>query len=219
MTGDQNDMLGRLKAVLPAQWFGDVTPVLDSVLSGLASGWSALFKLMTAVSMQARIATASGIFLDIASNDYFGNSLPRREGENDPSFSQRLRVNLIAPRATRAALAAALESLTGRAPVIFEPLNANDTGGYGAGSLGYNVAGGYGCRVIPFQFFVTAFRPNASPVSNAGGYCVGPGGYGTAPMFYADLADVPGATSDADIFSAAAAVLPTAYTAWMNISN
>jgi hypothetical protein len=219
MIGDQTDMLGRLKAVLPAQWFADVTPVLDSVLSGLAAAWSALFDLVTAVSLQTRIATASGIFLDIASTDYFGAALSRRSGESDQAFSQRLRTNLVAPRATRQALAAALENLTGRTPTIFEPLNAIDTGGYGAGPLGYNVAGGYGCEELPFQFFVTAFRPNASPVSNAGGYSVGPGGYATAPMFYADLADVPGAITDTDIFAAAAAVLPTAYTAWMNISN
>jgi hypothetical protein len=67
--------------------------------------------------------------------------------------------------------------------------------------------------------FVTAYRPNATPVSNAGGYDVGPGGYNTAPMFYANNSDLPGTVSDTEIYAAAAAVLPTASIAWMNISS
>jgi hypothetical protein len=219
MTGDLTDMRGRLKSVLPARWFGDTTPILDALLCGLAAAWSGLYGLLAFAAAQTRIATAGAPFLDIASADYFGAALPRRAGESDGAFSLRLRANLTAPRATRAALIAALTSLTGRPPAIFEPLNAGDTGGYGAGTLGYGVAGGYGCRNLPFQFFVTGFRPDATPASNAGGYVVGPGGYNTAPMVYADLADIPGAVTDADIYAAAAAVLPTACTAWMTLSN
>jgi hypothetical protein len=219
MIGDASDFRGRLKSVLPARWFSDDTPILDAVLSGLAAAWSGLYTLLNNVASQARIATASGIFLDICSVDYFGAALPRRAGESDTVFSLRLRANLLAPRATRAALAGALTSVTGRAPEIFEPLNATDTGGYNSGTLGYGAAGGYGCRLLPFQFFVTAYRPNATPVSNAGGYGEGPGGYGAAPMFYADLAELPGGLSDADIFAAAASVLPAASIAWINLSN
>jgi hypothetical protein len=112
-----------------------------------------------------------------------------------------------------------LLGLTGRAPAIFEPLNADDTGGYNSGTLGYGVAGGYGSRRLPFQFFVTAYRPNASPIGHASGYGVGPGGYNTAPMFYADTETLPGAITDADIYATAASVLPTATIGWMNISN
>jgi len=39
MLGDQQDMLRRIKTVLPARWFADASPVLDGVLSGLAAGW------------------------------------------------------------------------------------------------------------------------------------------------------------------------------------
>jgi hypothetical protein len=219
MIGDNNDMLGRLKSVLPARWFGDTTPILDALLGGLAVAWSGLYGLLSYVRSQARIATASGVFLEIASVDYFGSALPRKAGESDSAFSARIQNHLIAPRATRSALAAALTNLTGRAPKLFEPLNAADTGGYGAGTLGYGVAGGYGCNRLPFQFFVTGYRPNATPVSNAGGYNDGPGGYNAGPMAYADLAAIPGAISDADIYAAAADVLPTACIAWMNLSN
>jgi hypothetical protein len=219
MTGDENDMLARLKLVLPPGWFADTTPILDAVLTGLAAAWSGLYALLTNVKSQTRIATASGIFLDLAAGDYFGSALPRRAGEADAAYSARIRANLLAPRATRAGLVAALTNLTGRAPVVFEPLNAGDTGGYGANTLGYNTAGGYGCRNTPFAVFVTAYRPNATPVSHAGGYVVGPGGYSTAPMFYANDSDLPGTVSDADIYAAAAVVLPTASIAWLKISS
>jgi hypothetical protein len=76
MTGDKSDILSRLKSVLPARWFGDTTPNLDAVLTGLAAAWTGLYELLVNVRTLTRIATATGIFLDISSSDYFGNSLP-----------------------------------------------------------------------------------------------------------------------------------------------
>jgi hypothetical protein len=218
MTGDKNDMLARLKMVLPARWFGDETPILDAVLMGFASAWSQLYGLLATVKLQTRLATASGIFLDIAASDYFGPNLPRGAGEADGAYSARIRANLIAQRATRAGVVAALVSITGREPKIFEPLNPADTGGYNV-NLGYNQAGGYGCASLPMQFFVTAYRPNATAVSNAGGYGIGPGGYNTVPMFYADTTEFPGMVTDDDIYAAIAGVLPAAGVAWANITN
>jgi hypothetical protein len=219
MTGDPDDMLTRLKLVLPPGWFADTTPILDAVLTGLAAAWSGLYALLATVKAQTRIATASGLFLDMAADDYFGSALPRRASEADAAYSARIRANLLAPRATRTGLVAALTNLTGRAPSVFEPLNATDTGGYGCITLGYNTVGGYGCRNTPFAVFVTAYRPNATPVSHAGGYDLGPGGYNTAPMFYANNSDLPATVSDAEIYAAAAAVLPTASIAWLKISS
>ena len=218
MIGDTNDMLGRLKQVLPARWFADVTPILDALLTGLASAWSGLYALLSYVKAQSRIATATGIFLDIASVDYLGDALPRRVAEADAVYSQRIRDNLLKPSATRASLVQTLTNLTGRAPVVFEPLNATDTGGYNI-NLGYNTAGGYGSANLPYQFLLTAYRPNSTPVSNAGGYSVGPGGYNNAPIFYADTTEFAGTVSDSEIYATIAAVLPTSSIAWTQISN
>jgi hypothetical protein len=218
VTGDTADMLARLKMVLPARWFADSSPILDALLTGFANAWSGLYALLGYVIAQGRIATASGIFLDIAAADFCLGGLPRRAGEADAAYSLRIRSNLLQSRATRASVISALTNLTGRAPEIFEPFNASDTGGYNV-NLGYNTAGGYGSANLPFQFFVTAFRPDNTPISNAGGYGRGPGGYRTAPMFYADAAEFQGNISDADIFAAVAAVLPTATIAWTKISN
>ena len=78
MTGDQQDMIARLRAVLPTRWFPDSAPVLDGLLSGLASGWSWAYQQLLYVKAQTRIATATDVWLDIIANDYFGGRLARR---------------------------------------------------------------------------------------------------------------------------------------------
>ena len=219
ITGTTADMLARIKSALPANWFSDASPNLDIVLTGLASAWSLLYGLVQSVRLQARIITASGIFLDIAAQDYFGSKLARRAGEADTAFSARIRANLLAPRATRSALAAAVLRLTGREARIFEPTDPRDTGGYDTNTLGYNVAGGYGSMALPYQFFVTVYRPDATPISNAGGYNTGPGGYNTAPLFYIDNSENTGALNDAEIYATIADVLPVNAIAWTKLSN
>lgn len=204
--------------VLPGRWFGDNAPVLDAVLTGIASAWVEVFSLLDGVGAQSRIATARGVFLDIAAQDYFGPKLMRRVAEVDVAYGVRIQQNLVRPRATRASVIRALQDLTGRVPVVFEPRNPADTGGYNL-NMGYGLAGGYGSLNLPYQFLVRAYRPDALPVGNASGYAVGPGGYNTAPAFYADIAEFQGNISDAEIYASIAAVVPTTSIAWTNISN
>src|SRR6516165_10631444 len=215
---DMPGLLARVKAVLPASWFADDTPILDAVLTGAASAWVEMFSLLNTVNQQSRIGTASGIFLDIAAQDYFGSALTRRTAEADSAYKVRIQQNLVRPRATRAAVAQALQDLTGRTPLIFEPRNPVDTGVYNV-NMGYGVSGGYGSMAMPYQFLVKARRPDSLPVSNASGYAAGPGGYNTAPAFYADVAEFQGNISDAEIYASIAAVVPTTAIAWTNLSN
>ncbi len=217
--GSSADIINRLKAVLPSKWFGDQTPVLDALLTGIAASWVGLYALLQTVRAQARIGTASGIWLDIAAGDYLGPRLPRRTGETDSSYRLRIQTNLTAPRATRLAVGEMLSGLTGRSAAIFEPLNPADTGGYGSVGLGYNLVGGYGCRTIPYQFFITAYRPNAAPTPNQSGYNAGPGGYNTAPLSYGGFGEFPDTLTDADILADIAAALPTGAIAWTRISS
>ena len=213
MTGDPPDILSRLKAALPTRWFPDKTPVLDAVMTGLAMAWSELYSFLTDVRQQSRIMTASGLFLDMASRDFFAMRLPRRPTEPDPSFRLRILQALRREHATRNALAAVLHDLTGHDPVIFEASRPADTGAYATGSLGYGVAGAWGNLNTPFQVFVTAHRPNSNGVANVAGY--GTGG----PLARAGLADIGGQVTDGDIYTAILSVIPTASTAWTRIIN
>ena len=130
MTGDQQDMMARLRAVLPTRWFPDSAPVLDGLLSGLASGWSWAYQQLQYVKAQTRIATATDVWLDIIANDFFGGRLARRVGQSDGAFRDRIQRELFRERGTRGAIIAVLHDLTGRAPLVFEPARTTDTGGY-----------------------------------------------------------------------------------------
>ncbi len=213
MTGDLPDIIARLKAVLPSRWFPDNTPTLDAVLNGLAAAWSTLHALLATVQAQTRLATATGSFLDGVSADFFGSRLRRRSREPDPAFRDRLRRELLRDRTTRSAVTAMLSDLTGRAPVIFEPARTTDTGGYNSTSLAYGAAGGWGSLALPFQCFITAYRPHGSGIATIAGYGT-PG-----PLARANLAMVEGQVTDADIMTAITSVLPTAAIAWTRITN
>lgn len=213
MTGDTPDMVSRIKAALPTRWFPDETPVLDTVLTGLATAWSALYALLTTVQLQSRIATATGQFLDGASADFFANRLPRRLTETDDAFRIRIHQQLAREHATRAALTAILTDLTGTAPAIFEPARVSDSGGYGTPALAYGAAGPWGSLQLPFQIFVTATRAQGVGIASIAGYGT-PG-----PLARASLAAATGQVTDADIYAAIASVMPTATRAWTRIIN
>lgn len=216
--GDLGDMVARIKAVLPRAWFPDTTPVLDALLSGLASTWSALHQLLQYVDAQTRIRTASDVFLDIIAKDFFNNALQRRQGEPDSVYRARISHSLLSQKATRSALENILKQITGRAPIIFEPMRPADTGCYNGPALAYDLAGGWGSVNLPNQFFLTAFRPSKNGVANVAGYgCCG--GYGVGPTEYVDLTMISNEVTDQEIIETVANALPAASIAWMRISN
>lgn len=182
-TGDVNDMVGRMKAVLPSRWFplpnpdgSTASPILDGILTGMAWPWAQIYLFGQFTQLQTRIATASGAFLDIISSDFLGKRLFRAPGQGDTSFRARILAEILRPRATRSSVIQALFDLTGRTPVIFEPRWPPDTGGYGfqgmtvGTNLAYGLAGGWGSMALPFQFFVTAYRAIGGGIAKVAGY-------------------------------------------------
>src|SRR4051794_4786245 len=168
MLGNVSDITRRLRAVLPVGWFGDDVPVLDTLLAAVARGWTVVHDSVRYASDQGRIETASGYWLDAIGSDFFGTRLRRRREEPDDAFRNRLSQDLLRERGTRRAIRQVLLDLTGREPEVFEPALCQDTGSYGRASRGsvvpgqglaYGAAGGWGSMALPFQVFVTAYRP------------------------------------------------------------
>lgn len=213
MIGSVSDFIRRLAQVLPTGWFGDISPIRDAVFSGFSTAWCFIYSLITSVQLLARIATASGSFLDMISVDFFGANLPRWQSETDAHFLSRIQNELLRPRATRTALSLALTELTGRMPVIFEPARALDTGAYTVGGAGYCVAGGWGTLSKQYLSFVTAFRPLGAGIAQFAGY--GTGGV----LAYGDLSIVATQVTDAEIYAQAAAIIPLGHTAWLQIQD
>ncbi len=224
MTGDQQDMLTRLQAVLPTHWFPDQSPVLNGLLSGLASAWSWTYGQLQYVKAQARIATTTDIWLDIVAQDYFGGSVTRPSGQSDDAFRARIQHDLFRERGTRGAIIGDILYLTGRAPNVFEPGRPTDTGGYGSlasadTGVAYGLAGGWGSLGLPFQCFITAYRPVGSGIAAVAGWGGPAGGYGQGTIEYASLEMVHGQVTDDDIYRAIADVLPAATIAWTRITS
>ena len=218
MTGDMTDMQSRIKALLPARWFGDDTPILDGVLAGFGAVWAELYDLLAMVRGQARIATASGGFLDKAAADFFGGRLRRRAGQTDDSLRAAISRELQRERATRPALISAVTELTGREPWVFEPTRAADTKAWGVAS-GYGVAGGWGTLTMPFACLVVAYRPTGTGITTCAGWGTSAGGWGQGTIQYASLDMLSEQVSDDDINNAVAGVMPVSTTAWLRITN
>lgn len=192
MIGNADDMVRRLRMVLPARWFADTTPILDGVLTGLGATSAWAYGLLKGVRQQARIATASGKFLDIAATDFFGSRVARGAGQSDSGFRAAILREIFRPRATREALSRSLEDPTRRPPDIFEPARPADTAIWNTVGA-YCVAGRWGSLQMPNQILISAYRrfPGA-----------------------------PGAElSDFEILAAAADVAPIATTVWTRIES
>jgi hypothetical protein len=228
MTGDLTDIASRLRSVLPSRWFADSAPVLDTLLNGIASGWEYMHRLLRYAQSQTRMATASGIWLDLAAQDFFGAHFCRTPGQSDDVFRLIVRRNILRSLGTRSALRSALTDLTGRQPIIFEPRNTSDTGGYGSvgtqgsilgGGIGYGTSGGWGNLDSPFQCFVTVFRPHANGVANVSGWGFFAGGYGLGSLEYADTDIAHGYISDAQILEVLTWVKPAGSVVWAKIAS
>jgi hypothetical protein len=226
--GSQTDFVARLKAVLPARWFPDSgTTVLDGILSGFAAQWAWVWFLLVYVAKQRRIGTATDINLDIVSNDYLGTTLPRRSGETDDAFRQRIKLSIFREQGTRKAVSDAVTVLTGYTPRIFEPRNASDTGGWGArGShtytgMAYGSAGGWGSYHLPFQAFVQAAAPTVASTAGVQGYAkrgvFAPaiGGYGVGAIEYTSGQVTFTSASDQEVYNAINAVKPIGTIMWV----
>lgn len=214
MIGTQSDILARLKALLPRDWFRDATPILDGVLSGIAWALAAAYRLAEYARLQTRIATATEGFLDLISYDFFGTSLPRKAGESDESFRTRIRAMLLLEKGTRAGMIKALTLLTGRTPAIFEPQRAGDTLAYNSTAF-YNYAGAYGAA-LHHQFFITAYRPF---VQNPGYITYYGTGYYNRVAPYINVGLLAGSVTDQDIIDTVNAVKPEGTAAWVRILN
>lgn len=219
--GDIDDFEARLRGRLPP-WFGDVgeSPILDALLYGLAATQSWLYGFVAYVRDQARIATASSESLNIICRDFFGGRVARRDGESDATFRSRIKRELLRPKATRAALISTLTELTGSTPIVFEPSNTSDTGGWDLGGIGYDAGGGWGDTSLPFQAFVTVFRPPiaTSAVAGIDGWDGSLGGYDAGAIEYIGDDKVL-MVSDADIDAAILSVIPVATIVWRRIEN
>lgn len=212
-------MFQRIKALIP-NWFSDSTPVLNALLQGFAYAKSFVYSLTIYASLQTRIKTATDGWLDMIAADFFGTSLQRKSNQSDASFRNQIIINMFRERGTRAAIIKVLTDLTGRAPAIFEPRRPADTGALGS-NLALGMAGGVGSLLLPYQAFVTAYRPLTVGIPYVPGLGTAPFGLGITAggAVIPSFSQIQGAVTDADIYAAIDSVNPAGTIAWTRITN
>lgn len=175
MTGDVNDILARLRGLLPP-WFPDQgsSTVLDAVLTGIATLLSGAYGLIAFGGKQIRLLTASGPFIDLFSFDYLGTLLRRYPDDTDASFGARVFAFLLMPRIVRSGIVQMLTTLTGRKPGILALWKPNDCGGWDTPLFAWDTSGCWG-EDVPNQLTIVAYRPFGVPgVPNQAGWAGNP---------------------------------------------
>ncbi|MEW9304567.1 hypothetical protein [Labrys neptuniae] len=216
-TGDTNNMLARLKAVLPARWFPDTSPILDALLSGFASAASWVYGLIQYAKLQTRIATATDGFLDLAAYDFFGRRIKRRKSQTDISFRRTIQDEVLRERVTRPGVQKAVADLTDNKVTIFEAFNPHDTGGWGV-MFAFNMAGAWGSNTLPYTMFITAVQPQGAGIPNISGFNSPQSGWGAGMFYLADLSGVTGEVTNQDIYDTVEASRAAGVTCWVNIA-
>ncbi|MFM0155700.1 hypothetical protein [Paraburkholderia sediminicola] len=213
MIGDKNDFFTRLKAQIPASWFKS-SPNFDATLQGPAWAMSTIYAQITYAALQTRIKTATDGYLDLISNDFFGNELPRLANETDGAFRARILANLFVKGPTRGNMSAVLKLITGRVPDIFEPSNTTDSGGWD-GAFYWDTGVGKWGAPMPYQSFVTAYRPitNAQSLGELDSWRWSFDSYGA-------WSDAPiTSVTDAAIIAAVESTRMTGTVVWLRIAN
>ena len=215
--GDQNDFQSRIIGDLPP-WFGDV--IVDPIVSGLVAAgayvMSTCYAVLGYVRPQTRIRTATDGWLDLASQDYLGDTLPRKTAESDTAFRSRILANLLGERATRPGMIKALTVLTGNAPVIFEPWRPADAACANASYAGVSRAGSY---TTPAQAFITVTLPPGDGGGGIAGAATNYAGAGCGYMAAADASTLGSAIADEDVYNTVNAFKAEGTTMWVEINN
>jgi hypothetical protein len=216
-TGDATDFQSRIIAVLP-RWFDDIAsdPVIGGVIAAGACMYAQVYTLLTYVRPQTRIATATDGWLDLASQDYFGTTLPRRPNEQDGPFRARLLAALFPQRATRPGMLKALTILTGTAPVIFEPWRPADAYCVGYSGVGLTPIGSY---QMPAQALISVTLPAGAGGAGIGGVGTNYGGVGSPYFAAADTSELAGVITNQDVYDTANAFKAEGTVMYVQILN
>lgn len=189
----------RMAAVFPKGWCSEAAKMSGGVIfaemEALGTAPAAIMLALQYALDAMRIQTGENGALDLASLDFFGSStyaLPRNPGESDTSFAARILAAMLPTGATRAAVSAAVEAVTGYAPRIIEPWSPADTGVIDG--VGSSLAGAMYLDVdtpvtparladpsLRYQAFLESVLPSVSPLGGNPMPCIDDGIYMDAP--------------------------------------
>jgi len=252
-TGNSNDMIGRLTRLLPTGWWNDGSfNVLDAsfitaIKGGLGDGLAWIYSLFQYVKNQTRLTTSSDFFLDLSAYDFFGLRIKRKPSQTDSSLIATIQKEIFREKVTRHGVEQAVEDLTQTEVTIFEPMNPQDSGGWGV-LFAFDAGGAWGAD-LPYTMFITAVEPIGAGIPSLAGFDSYSGGWGvpqgvTSAMLgvafskgfsngfgylyglfgtggafaLADLSQIQGTVTNQDIYDTIEATRAAGVTCWVYIA-
>jgi len=216
-TGSVSDFVSRIRSLLP-NWFPDQSdsPVVFGLITGAATALAQAFSLQNYVRLQTRLQTTTDGWLDVASLDFFGLGLSRKNGESDTSFLKRILANLFPEKGTRHGMVRAVTLLTGNAPAIIEPARPQDALCLGHSGLGFGVLGSY---QMNNQAFITVYRSASTGGASVAGLGSTYAGLAAPYLAMEDANSLYGAAANSDIYATIEATKPIGSTMWTRITT
>lgn len=162
---DVERLTDQLIELVPPSWTSTEAKqrggVFWTLMSAIGTILSLVKTVIKQVQAQFRLATATGIFLDTYSHDYFGvgteRALPRQLNETDDSFRARIRAEILRQKATKPGIRRAVAEVTGASPIVVEDIDINTSSSW----TGYSIDG---------KSLVAPFTVNALPMPYHFGY-------------------------------------------------
>lgn len=130
----------RLAALFPGGWAGSDAAqggLLYAFLLSLSQGLTAVLGQVQYALNAVYVPTETAPELDYASEDFYGNTLPRPPGMTDADYARLILSGLFQSAATRSAISNALKNLTGVTPRMIEPWAPGDTGAWDTVGVSY----------------------------------------------------------------------------------
>jgi hypothetical protein len=217
--GTADEIVNRVKHLIPNRWFSYAAPIRDAILGGIADGAAWCYSLIRYTRRQIRIASASGPWLDLIAFDYFQRKLKRSPNQADDAFRARIQAELLRERVTREGMVRAIKDLTGKEPWIFEPWHPKDTGAWQTpvSKFAWNRGGGWGSMNLPAQTFMTVYRPGLQGIPRVGGWGSSASSWNGTGTEWVDLSMVGGPVTDADIVQTIVNTKPTGSKIWVRL--
>jgi hypothetical protein len=143
----------RLIDEFPQSWTSDAAKAPGGIEYALMTAFAeqlAYISVQTLYGWQtSRLATSVGSQLDIFSEDFFGNELPRLPSEPDDHYRSRIQSLLLQPQVTRQAIVSLVKFFTGGIVRPIEPWNPSDTSYWGTDSPYIGSYWDYDSQAVP----------------------------------------------------------------------
>lgn len=211
----------RLINTQPAQWFSDEAKAPGGVLYSLMYAIGQVLQTLQ-LGLQysydsVYLQMAVGSALDMAAQDFYGETVLRLPGESDAAFSSRIMAGLFSPVATYEAVYNAVQQVSGIQVQIIQPWDIATTGTLDAQFFDVPDGAIGGLRLTPnrpYECLIIATPPGAAALNGNPLYTLDSGFFDSPTFFSADVVSSGGVQA---LFEAINKVAPLGVGIWVQV--